>query len=497
MLWTKIMHVETTSRYYRHHRHPIKVVQTNKAAIMKIKFPGNSFIMVKKKLFLQSLFILVICNNCVKETSGNEDWINTPPDSSSTYVEMENGPRENPSNTPLIPDNGIVISGSSNQAFPSSSNSHFISITTPALPNQEHGGVIPDRKITSTSGTIATTTFGAGSKVERAHSRFRSLEPTICLNATAITKAVHLSEVVFAGKILKLFEQMPTSSSDLEQTARRNSHNNDYSAKRRRESYFGDSLVRRIKATPPQPTQQLKPFPRYEAVVLVKTVFKGGTKDMEDTTVFISVDPNEVIKQGKSVARCVRRLRALDTRLFFYKAFGSDGDGLENAEGGRQSSNSINKNSMNRLATLLSTSRISGDISSTNNPGKMVTFRSPTQTFWPVPPTLLVLDAIRAAVRGKQTPFFSIFASEMSLKWLYDLISDFYSSFFSFTSQIPRVHARLICCHFTFKKMQSMSPTSPYKLITYACACLLLKYAHLFMYIAYQGNLYFLFSVNT
>lgn len=247
----------------------------------------------------------------------------------------------------------------------------------------------------STRLNFITSSLPPTQAIERIHSRFRS-DQNICLNVTAITRAVHQSEVVFAGKILKLYEQMPAvpSSHDMLVESHRNSL--DYSAKRRRESYFVGDTFRRIKATPYRPTQQLKPFPRYEAQVLVKTIFKGASKSIEDTKVTVFVDPNELVKQAsRGMARCVRKLRALDTRLFFYSS-------IENGYG-------VSNDFMNRSNRLVSSSFASNlKQKSANEAGGNISlesssavFRASSQTFWPVPPTLLVLDAIRTAVRGK------------------------------------------------------------------------------------------------
>lgn len=237
----------------------------------------------------------------------------------------------------------------------------------------------------------------AARKVERTHSRFRSSsDQSICLNVTAITKAVHASDIVFAGKILTLYEQIPEETNqELPDTIR---NEFGYPSKRRRESYFVGDSIRRIQVTPQRPVQQLKPFPRYEALVLIKTVFKGGDKSLEDTSVVVFVDPNDLVeKAGRSLARCIRKLRSHDTRIFFYKS-----SELHSAARRREHNRRFDNPSFyqsKRSPSGVSASNVS---ISSSNPGALK-FPSSAQTFWPVPPTLGVFDAIRSAVRGEKS----------------------------------------------------------------------------------------------
>lgn len=295
--------------------------------------------------------LLVINVGVMMGVSGNEDWINEIKTEDIVFPEQRQS-------------NGFTENINNETITETTSNNNFEQQTSPK----------------------SLITSLAPKKVERTHSRFRSSssDQAICLNVTAITKAVHLSEVVFAGKILTLYEQMPAVQPVVKANI------TDYAAKRRRESYFVGDTIRRIKVSPLRPTQQLKPFPRYEALVLVKTIFKGATKSLEDTTVTVFVDPNELVKQaGGTPSRCVRRLRALDTRLFFYKTMENPGNDLRNRRLFTSSSKIIRK---------------SGDLTNGiigKNQTSAAVFHADSQTFWPVPPTLLVLDAIRTAVRGK------------------------------------------------------------------------------------------------
>lgn len=329
--------------------------------------------MMMRKLLLPSLFILLFLPKNspadAESPKGNEEWI-------------INGEKEG--------EKGMVsYHNQDGNNYPSSSAINNVLIISQSRDNDVKDDVTKTMTNSSKSRTVKRDIMPEGSpspkKVERTYSRFRP-DQTICLNATRISKAVYQSEVVFAGKILQLYEQMQATTSTTASTSNTESANEFYlTAKRRRESYFGDRFARRIKSSSPI-QQQLKPFPRYEAIVLIKTVYKGS-KGLEDSTVKAYVDPNELSKlgNGKNLIRCVRRLRALDTRLFFYKSVENYKEKDKDKDGQQHRQTVMTMN----VATAPGTS-------------PKVIFQPSALTFWPVPPTLLVLDAIRFAVKGKR-----------------------------------------------------------------------------------------------
>jgi len=188
-----------------------------------------------------------------------------------------------------------------------------------------------------------------------------------CFNTTIIINKVSQSQIIFAGKVINITETVihrtiPVASS--QGGASQNPSSNgyfyyDFNRKRRRESRLGSS------GQGGSGNSKVINVTLAEAIVHVKTVFKGPA-NMEGTLVMLTVEPGgDGSKESRSLSRCLRKLRTLDTRVFFYKTGTS----------GKEGSSSKN-NGYEMLLTL------------TN------------QSFVPLPPTLHVLAAVRSAVKG-------------------------------------------------------------------------------------------------
>ena len=185
--------------------------------------------------------------------------------------------------------------------------------------------------------------------------------PPTCFNATVIQKTVFKSSTVFAGKIIKMTEQQVTLEPPTTTTAAPPEDSSAY--------YFYSKKRRKVDTTP------AKTRPKstvYVAMVTVKTVFKGMQADLEGKTIQIGINPPGKLSSDSVLTqpRCLRRLRSLDTRIFFYT-----------------------ENGVAKETALKKRARA----------GEEEDFRGKwTQVLIPLPPTLRILDVVRSAVKGKQ-----------------------------------------------------------------------------------------------
>lgn len=160
-------------------------------------------------------------------------------------------------------------------------------------------------------------------------------------NKTIIAKKVYQSNIVFAAKILNLTEvvvkrvvvtkkpPLPESPAPLNYY-----HYEYYRRKRRRETSVVQNVTLGV------------------GRVLVKTMFKGMNESLEGKIVSVTIEGGDGSKESRGMARCLRKLRAGDTRIFFYSGVNGGGWTLGN------------------------------------------------QTSVPLPPALSVLAAVRIAVKG-------------------------------------------------------------------------------------------------
>ena len=183
--------------------------------------------------------------------------------------------------------------------------------------------------------------------------------PSTCFNVTVIQKTVFKSHVVFAGKIVKLTEHQITV--DPPTTTVLPEDSSGY--------YFYSKTRRRVNTAP------VKPKPKsiqYVATVTIKTVFKGR-EDLEGKTVQIAINPPGKLSSDSVLTqpRCLRRLRSMDTRIFFYTEDTANSALKKQMRAGREEDEDFR--------------------------GKW------TQLLIPLPPTLRILDVVRTAVKGRHS----------------------------------------------------------------------------------------------
>jgi len=206
-----------------------------------------------------------------------------------------------------------------------------------------------------------------------------SSRTTKCINATGMARAVYESDAVFAGKILDLTPLPAVINAEKE----KNADDLYYyyyraSKKRRRENRRHPGFVNR----PKRFRRNLKSSfrsgfgskqPDYKTRVRVKTVFKG--KQRLESRVLV------VLIKAMEKGRCFSRIKAGDTRIFFYKDIPS--------------------------AVRITRSRLARSGTVSENVGvNLNDLDFMNQTIMPLPPRLQVFNVVRAAVKGKHRNFF-------------------------------------------------------------------------------------------
>jgi hypothetical protein len=231
---------------------------------------------------------------------------------------------------------------------------------------------ISRRSLMSSTGNDTTLTNNSSVSLIRQTSRLQ-ISPTLkttdrnkgCFNTTVIASKVSQSQLIFAGKVINITETIINRQiSPPAQSSSPNPNNGyfyyDFNRKRRRESrgqrFGGNGSVKRT---------MMNNVTISHVIVHVKTVFKGPTSGLEGTLVMLTIEPGgDGSKEARSMSRCLRKLRTLDTRVFFYKT-------------GRRNSNNNDEEVDDEILLKLT-----------------------NQSFVPLPPTLHVLAAVRSAVKG-------------------------------------------------------------------------------------------------
>ena len=187
--------------------------------------------------------------------------------------------------------------------------------------------------------------------------------PRGCLNSTGISKTVYGSHIIFSGKIISLIpletEEDTTEAGGTADTSASEYYYYNFARKRRKTRGF-PSLVFNPNPNVPGKSKTIPKSLKWIAWITIKTIFKGGLADkaLEGKNISLSIESSTLAS-----SKCLRRLRALDTRIFFYRRISGE------------------KNSKRLLTNEES--------------------RDWSQTLMPLPPTLLVLNAVREAVKGK------------------------------------------------------------------------------------------------
>ncbi len=200
----------------------------------------------------------------------------------------------------------------------------------------------------------------SGPQKRQADNPQQALAARGCLNASGISKTVYASQIIFSGKILSL--SLIPAENEVEDVVQENTpyyYYYNFTRKRRR---ISPSLVFSPKSKV-LPAKHLN----WVALVNIKTIFKGleGDKGLEGRNYSLTI--------VETPTKCLRRLRALDTRIFFYRR-------------------RMMKPSEAELRL--------------RDEDEELVLAGWEQTLMPLPPTLLVITAVRDAVKGKTRPNF-------------------------------------------------------------------------------------------
>lgn len=169
-----------------------------------------------------------------------------------------------------------------------------------------------------------------------------------CSNLSEIiTSVVHNSPIIFTGKILSL-----KNMSELSPTVNSNPNYHPYNFTQK---------ARGLRISGLNPARKTSKERKWEAKVLIKVLFKGSLRDMEGKVIHV------IIFETNDSPCNLRRLRAFDTRIFFYH-FEEE-----------KMKHEFWQNETNTLRT-----------------------KDWKQTLLPLPPTLRVLTALTQAINGEK-----------------------------------------------------------------------------------------------